>query len=586
MPRGLRLSGRLLLVAVAATLVAHAAAARAATLHPNLTDDAVYVGTDCGRDAPNQGNCTLAAAIAYALPGDTVSLEPPSPPGPYTLSLGELLIDKDITIRGVGARSTTISAAGCPRPCRVLHVDHATVTISRLTIAGGNDFLGGGVLVEGDAPNNRNAMLTLSDCTVRDNTVAGNVGDVEGGGGIDAYASSLIVLGSTITGNRATPTGGGIAALYATVSISNSTLTGNIAGDDMHPGLGGAIHSTESTFTIRSTTISGNTATGGGSSPRGGNLFGAVSTTYDLENSIVAGGIAGAGPNCAVADLPLVPSSITSSGYNIDSLDECGFHAVGDHPATDPQLVSLADNGGETDTAALAAGSPAIDMGSPACQPPSADQRGIARPQPAGGRCDIGSFELVQRTTTTTTTLPPLAEVCGDCIDNDGDGLTDLEDPACCATAATVKLRASRLARGRGGAKLKLRGALALTLGSGARATDDLTVQLRADGRPDFLCARIPAASLVRRGARETFKDPRHALKTARGIDSVRLKQRKGLTVSIAVAGRKMPVELPPAGTVKVTVGLRDPGGGDGRYRCATAARPFKRSKRGALRYP
>src|SRR5207249_4974771 len=27
----------------------------------------------------------------------------------------------------------------------------------------------------------------------------------------------------------------------------------------------------------------------------------------------------------------------------------------------------------------------------------------------------------------------PLVEICGDCIDNDGNGLTDFEDPACCS---------------------------------------------------------------------------------------------------------------------------------------------------------
>jgi hypothetical protein len=602
MPRGLGLSDRLLLAALVAALVALAAAAQAATLHPNLTDDAFYVGTDCGRDVPNQGNCTLAAAIVYALPGDTVSLEPPSPPGPYTLTLGELLVNKDITIRGAGARSTTITAAGCTPPCRVFQVAQAKVTISRLTITGGKATGpcggmgpcpdGGGVSVRGASVSNRNAALTLSQCTVSGNTATGTGGTGGFGGGIEVAAATLTVIDSTITGNQATcvgscgANGGGILATFATVSISNSTVAGNVAGDDTHDGSGGAFASQDTVFTIRSTTISGNTAKGGAGSPRGGNIFGSPGSTYDIRDSIVANGIAAAGANCVLLENPTSPSSITSSGYNIDSLDECGFHAAGDHPATDPQLVSLADNGGETDTEALAAGSPAIDMGSPACQPPSADQRGVARPQPAGGRCDIGSFELVQPSTTTTTTLPPPAEVCGDCIDNDGDGLTDLEDPACCAAAATVKLRASRLAPGRGGAKLTLRGALALTLGAGAHATDDLFVQLRADGRPDFLCARIPAANLVRRGARETFKDPRHALKTARGIDSVRLKPRKGRTVSIAVAGTKMPVELPPAGTVTVTVGLRDPGGDDGRNRCATAARPFKRSKRGALRYP
>ena len=58
-------------------------------------------------------------------------------------------------------------------------------------------------------------------------------------------------------------------------------------------------------------------------------------------------------------------------------------------------LAPLADNGGPTQTHALVTGSPAIDA-SPddlSCEP--FDQRGVTRPQPAGGNCDIGSFEIM-----------------------------------------------------------------------------------------------------------------------------------------------------------------------------------------------
>src|SRR5262249_31949779 len=35
---------------------------------------------------------------------------------------------------------------------------------------------------------------------------------------------------------------------------------------------------------------------------------------------------------------------------------------------------------------------------------------------------------------TTTTLAPPPKEICGNCVDDDGDGLTDFEDAACCGT--------------------------------------------------------------------------------------------------------------------------------------------------------
>ena len=85
----------------------------------------------------------------------------------------------------------------------------------------------------------------------------------------------------------------------------------------------------------------------------------------------------------------------------------------------DPKLAALADNGGATFTRAIGLDSPALDAGDPAmpgiggtaCE--ASDQRGVGRPQPVGGTCDIGAFELVYvpTTTTTTTTLGQIG--CG-----------------------------------------------------------------------------------------------------------------------------------------------------------------------------
>ena len=57
----------------------------------------------------------------------------------------------------------------------------------------------------------------------------------------------------------------------------------------------------------------------------------------------------------------------------------------------------LADNGGPTQTIALrdAVDNPALGGADPATAP-ATDQRGVARPQPAGTNPDIGAFELGQ----------------------------------------------------------------------------------------------------------------------------------------------------------------------------------------------
>ena len=61
----------------------------------------------------------------------------------------------------------------------------------------------------------------------------------------------------------------------------------------------------------------------------------------------------------------------------------------------DPMLLPLADNGGRTQTHALATGSPAIDSGNNEAGL-AYDQRGTGFPRTSGVRTDIGAFERQQ----------------------------------------------------------------------------------------------------------------------------------------------------------------------------------------------
>jgi hypothetical protein len=100
--------------------------------------------------------------------------------------------------------------------------------------------------------------------------------------------------------------------------------------------------------------------------------------------------------------LPDCFGDVIDSGYNAssDAANSCKFSAAKhDVVKTDPKLKALANNGGPTKTELLFKGSPAIDAistGSAGCVAGATDQRGLARPQPAGGACDIGAVEIAQ----------------------------------------------------------------------------------------------------------------------------------------------------------------------------------------------
>jgi len=236
---------------------------------------------------------------------------------------------------------------------------------------------------------------------------AGASGGITHGGGLDAGAvGPTSLLTSTFTGNVANSsagTGGSIGggaegggAFMLTnappMSATNVTFTGNVAettaGGIVEAG-GLSFGSNGPVITLTNATLSANMATGSNDATGGDAALGGATTV--VENTIVSAGKANPGAeNCA--------GTPHSAGHNLDSLDQCNFHASGDQVTTDPLLGTLSDNGGPVATMALKPGSPAIDAGTNAgC--PATDARGVLRP--AGLACDIGAFEVATPAATT-----------------------------------------------------------------------------------------------------------------------------------------------------------------------------------------
>ena len=130
----------------------------------------------------------------------------------------------------------------------------------------------------------------------------------------------------------------------------------------------------------------------------GGGIYNYDYATLNYSNTIVANSTGGGCYNAGIIGI----NSNNLVEDNAPSPNNCGTPFL----ISDPNLGSLASNGGFTQTMALLAGSPAIDAGNDvicAAAPVSnLDQRGIARPQ--GLHCDIGAFESDQPPSTPTYT--------------------------------------------------------------------------------------------------------------------------------------------------------------------------------------
>jgi CSLREA domain-containing protein len=363
---------------------------------------------------------------------------------------GDLDITGDLTLIGAGAGATVIDGNAT---YRVFHIQSGTTSMAGVSIQNGQAEHGGGVLVEeaarleltsctvsGNSAEQAGGGIanwgtaTLTNCTVSRNSAVGgsewgpsgfggainNEGTVtltdcavidnngDFGGAIN-NEGTVTLTDCTVRDNSAV-NGGGINNT-GTATLTNCTISRNsaVGGSEWGPsGLGGGIFSYEATTTVTNCTVSGNWAVGGGgiagpatltnctvsgNSARidGGGILGTVM----LTNCTLSGNSAERGTDCS--------GTITSGGHNLDDDGSCGLTGPGDLSNIEAHLAPLGDYGGPSQTHALCtapgvphpsctAASPALDAGdNAAC--PAADQRGVERPQPPGGGCDIGAYE-------------------------------------------------------------------------------------------------------------------------------------------------------------------------------------------------
>jgi hypothetical protein len=228
-------------------------------------------------------------------PGETIDFAPAlTSGGPATieLTLGQLTVNKDLTINGPGAHLLTLTSTS-----RKFSIDDGndeadkTVAISGLTLTGGSLLnVGAGLrntenltltdsTITGNATLSRrvgfgrytrtvaydgggiwnSGNLTVTDCTISHNRASKDGGGIWSSGNL-TLTESVILDSATTSGGRgryATSGGGGISN-EGNLSVTNCTNSGNSTARD-----GGGIHNTYD-LTVLASTISRNSASFGG----------------------------------------------------------------------------------------------------------------------------------------------------------------------------------------------------------------------------------------------------------------------------------------------------------------------------------
>jgi CSLREA domain-containing protein len=324
----------------------------------STAEAAITVDTTIDADNGADGLCSLREAITAVNNGasynectftaapETIDLSGVA--GSITLLSALPALVNSVTITGPVAASLAVSGNNL---FRVFDIAAGTVTISNLTIRNGSNVAGAGL---------RFAFGSIGSIT--DSTISNNTGD-----GI--LSNGTLSLGrSTVSQNAAGSSG--IHALGIATQIVNSTISSNLGT--------GILVGAAAGLTMFSSTVTGN---GGAGLSNDG--MATVNSTIFSANT---------GGNCTGTQV------VTSTGYNLEDKDVCGFMIMGDLVDTNPRLEPLQNNGGPTFTHALTAGigsSLAIDAGDPngcGMPPLDVDQRGVARPN-SGGACDIGAYE-------------------------------------------------------------------------------------------------------------------------------------------------------------------------------------------------
>ncbi|MDR3577870.1 MAG: choice-of-anchor Q domain-containing protein [Anaerolineaceae bacterium] len=305
----------------------------------------------------DDGGGSLRFAMRYAPAGSTITFDPTvfGVPQNIVLSSDELTVDRDLTIKGPGARLLSLDGNNKYRIFTVQSGVTASISGLLMKYAEGVGVHSG----QGGALHN-DGNLTLANSKISSSAVSDKGGGLYNDG-------NLLISGCEISYNE--NSNGPGSSIYndaaGSVTIYNTSIF-----DNLNYGIGGIYNL--GTLSITNSDNSGTIVNSGSGTLRvGSSIFN--DTSVDITS----------------------PAGFTSLGYNLfrdaDGLDNL---QSSDQTGVDALLNNYANNGGQTDTFSLKANSPAIGMGycnfSDPEAPVTTDQRGMARKSP---HCDVGAYE-------------------------------------------------------------------------------------------------------------------------------------------------------------------------------------------------
>jgi len=321
--------------------------------------------------------------------------------GPSAVPVGSVMtVTQSLTVTGPGAASFVLDGGGANG---VLEVRGDSTTVFALS---------GVTVTHSYAVQSAVTALDVDSVTVSGVAFVDDQSTYYGGGlTVDGASGAVTVTASSFVGNLSgAPIRGGAgffgSRIAGPIGVTSSLFTGNQG----YRGAAVAIQSSTGDLTIANTTITGNVgdSTGALYGNTTGDITVLFSTVTDNTANSGAGGLYALNGSAALEIVGSIfsgnsNSQVSSGGRTVTSSDNIihgtvnGFTPDATDLDVDPELAALADNGGPTQTRALAATSPAVGHG-PAVVPEFpgnvADQRGLPYVRVYGGRADAGAYEL------------------------------------------------------------------------------------------------------------------------------------------------------------------------------------------------